>query len=400
MRRLIMPAGPLVAFCATGALAAGPTILPLDGVPGSSGVSARAMAADGTVVGGNALGGQATVWTRGTGGYTPQILPLMGGEDDGFANAVNSGGAVAGYQIDTAGNPTATVWRRGGASGAYAASALPTPSGAVFASAYAINASGQVAGFGVTATGSTFGVVWQPLPAGYVAEPLDAPAGMNNSYVATGINDRGVVAGYGEVTDAPYVPVVWDGGRGKGVIVVQGAVAAAINNNGVGAGADIRTGADVRPLVIAPYEGDYYGATLPVSDQAGDGASNHVNDNDVLVGYAVDLTDNVAGHAAALWNPTDTYWDYLNLQTWFGRENPAEGAKWILRDANFISDSGLIVGDGMYDPDGTGPLPAYDRSFVLDVSSVAAPEPAAMGGMGVVAAGLLGRRRRRAATRE
>jgi hypothetical protein len=392
MRQFLVSAGSLVTLCAPCALAAAPTIYPLDGVPGSRGVSARAMAADGTVVGGNSVGGQATVWTKGSSGYAPQLLPLLAGQDDGFANAVNSGGTIAGYQVDQAGNPTATVWQRGGASGAYAASALPVPSGAVGASAYAINASGQVAGFGVTATGSTFGVVWQPLPAGYVAQPLDAPAAMNTSYVATAINDRGVVAGYGEVADAPYVPAVWEGGRGKGVIVVQGAVATAINNNGVGAGVDTSSG-DVLPMAIAPYEGDYYGATLPINGVGGYGASNHVNNNDVLVGNAVDPTDTTTGHVAALWNPTDTYWDYVNLQTWLTGKSPTLGQRWTLRDANFISDSGWVVGDGVYNAYAPFVDAGYERSFVMDVSSIAAPEPGARAWVGVVGIGLLGRRR-------
>jgi hypothetical protein len=393
MRQLVLSTGPLVALCAPCALAAAPTIFPLDGVPGANGVSARAMAADGTVVGGNSSGGQATVWTKGPTGYTPQLLPLMAGQDDGFANWVNLSGTIAGYQVDTAGNPTATVWQRGGASGAYAASALPMPGGAVGASAYSINASGQVAGFGMTATGSTFGVVWQPQPGGYVAQVLDAPVGMNGSTVAAAINDHGVVAGYGEVTNAPYVPAVWEGGRGQGVVVVKGAVATAINNNGVGAGVDMSSG-DVLPMVIAPYEGDYYGASLPIAGVGGHGASNYVNNNDVLVGNAVDPSDAATGHVAALWNPTDTYWDYVNLQTWLTGKSPTLGQRWTLRDSNFISDSGWVVGDGEYNPYAPFVDAGYERSFVMDVSSIAAPEPVAMAWVGVLGTVLLGRRRR------
>ena len=381
--------GMLLVLCAEPARAA-PAIVPLDGVAGSAGVSARAMAADGTVVGGNALGGDATAWLAGPGGYTPQLLPRTPGLDDAFANAVNASGRIAGYQVDVDGVPTATVWDRTG--GPYSASLLPTPVGAIGASAFAINTAGQVAGFCVTADGRTFGVVWEPeLGGGYVAGLLPAPAGGAPYTVATAINDTGLIAGYGAV-GGNSVPVVWDAGGGHAVFVVKSAVASAINNNGIGAGVDVSS-SNSSPLVIAPFEGDYYGGALPDSGLGGNGASNWVNDQDVLVGYAVDLaTRDVSGKEAALWAPTDVYWDYLNLDAWFRQQDPDAGARWTLRDANFITDAGLIVGDGTYDPDGAGPLPAYERSFVFDAST-AVPEPIALSWF-VVAGALLVRRRR------
>jgi hypothetical protein len=386
--------GAPIFFGAASASAAGPTVVPLDGVAGSAGVSARAMAADGTVVGGNGMGGQATVWTKGAGGaYAAQLLPLSAGLDDGFANAVNVGGAIAGYQVDAAGNPTASVWQRGGASG-YAVSALPTPAGAVGASAYAINAGGEVAGFAQMASGDTFGVVWRPATGGgYSAVSLATPAGVGGEVAATGINDHGLIVGYGHVPGATYVPVVWGNAAaaGQGVVVVQGAVATAVNNNGVGAGVDI-SGSNPQPLVVVPYEGDYYGGTLPVAGFDGRGASNHVNDADVIVGYAVDGSDSILGHAAALWNPTDTYWDYLNLNEWLRGQTLPGGGEWTLRDANFITAENLVVGDGFYDPDGAGPLAGYDRAFVLDVSS-AVPEPVGAAAIAGVGAALITRRR-------
>ena len=53
-----------------------------------------------------------------------------------------------------------------------------------------------------------------------------------------------------------------------------------------------------------------------------------------------------------------------------------------------------MVGDGYYDPDGSGPLAGYDRAFVLDVSGVV-PEPAGVGVVAVAGVGIARRRRRR-----
>jgi probable HAF family extracellular repeat protein len=365
------------------ARAGGPSIVPLDAVPGTiADVTARAIAADGTVVGGNSLGGQATVWTPGPTGYTAQLLPLTAGLDDAFANFVNAGGTIAGYQVDVDGNPTATLWQRTG--GAYSAKPLPTPAGMVGASAFAINTGGQVAGLAVTATGDTRAVLWQPAPArgAYTANLMLNPPGTTGQRAATAINDLGDVAGYAAVPSPPFapgptiIPIVWESdGVGRQVFVVQSGVAAALNNNGVGAGVDT-SGSTALPMVIAEFEGDYFGAALSMPNEHGSGAANHLNDSDVIVGNAIDMTSDVAGRQAALWIPTDIYWDYLNLDDWFRQQqDPADTGQWILREANFITAGNLIVGDAEFDPDGDGPLPAYSRGFVLDASA-AVPEPA------------------------
>ena len=46
--------------------------------------------------------------------------------------------------------------------------------------------------------------------------------------------------------------------------------------------------------------------------------------------------------------------------------DPASG--WTLTEANGISDTNWVTGIGSFDPDGGGPLAAYDRAFLLDVS--------------------------------
>jgi hypothetical protein len=67
--------------------------------------------------------------------------------------------------------------------------------------------------------------------------------------------------------------------------------------------------------------------------------------------------------------------------------DPASG--WTLTGACGISDTGWIAGYGNYDPDGTGPLAAYDRLFIMQV-----PEPATLALVGLGAAATLLRRRK------
>jgi hypothetical protein len=43
-------------------------------------------------------------------------------------------------------------------------------------------------------------------------------------------------------------------------------------------------------------------------------------------------------------------------------------SNWLLVRSRGISDSGWVAGYGNYDPDGAGPQPAYQRSFLLDIS--------------------------------
>jgi hypothetical protein len=66
--------------------------------------------------------------------------------------------------------------------------------------------------------------------------------------------------------------------------------------------------------------------------------------------------------------------------------DPASG--WLLTEARTISDTGWIAGMGRFDPDGPGPLEAYDRLFLLQI-----PEPGSLGLAAMAAVLLLTRRR-------
>jgi probable HAF family extracellular repeat protein len=61
----------------------------------------------------------------------------------------------------------------------------------------------------------------------------------------------------------------------------------------------------------------------------------------------------------------------INLDTWLDAVNPIEGAKWTLKEANGVTDSGLITGHGNY-YDGPGAPNNGVRAFLLDASALTA----------------------------
>lgn len=63
-------------------------------------------------------------------------------------------------------------------------------------------------------------------------------------------------------------------------------------------------------------------------------------------------------------------------------------SNWRLVEADSISDTNWVAGTGLFDPDGTSPLAAYNRPFLIQV-----PEPA-MAGLAILVVAGLGRRKR------
>ncbi|CAN5454719.1 hypothetical protein BH09PLA1_BH09PLA1_24460 [soil metagenome] len=104
-----------------------------------------------------------------------------------------------------------------------------------------------------------------------------------------------------------------------------------------------------------------------------------INDEGITVGYArVQTTSTLVRHAL-MWLPGSTTPIDLNSMI-----DPSSG--WVLSFAHGISNTNWITGKGKFDPDGVGPIAAYDRQFLLQV-----PEPA----LPIVDIGLLTLRRRR-----
>ena len=66
------------------------------------------------------------------------------------------------------------------------------------------------------------------------------------------------------------------------------------------------------------------------------------------------------------------------------------GSGWTLNTARAISNTNWVTGIGKYDPDGAGPLLAYDRLFTIQV-----PEPATLAFVAFGGLALLMRRKGR-----
>ena len=134
------------------------------------------------------------------------------------------------------------------------------------------------------------------------------------------------------------------------------------------------------------YDGEYYALDLPTPFGATSGATNAVNNHDALVGYLTEPTTPQPGDEAALWLPTETQWDFINLDQWLNEANPSLGARWVLNEATSISDTWLVTGYGEFD--------SVERGFVLDVSSLV-PEPGGLAAVGFAGFMSLIRRRTR-----
>jgi hypothetical protein len=366
---------------------------------GSTESYAQGLDAAGQVVGysRDGLTDAPTLWRPAAGGYGAETLPLTPGAASGAANAIGAGGAIVGYmQPADLSSATATVWTAP-PGGTYAASPLPSPSGSAITTAYAVNASGAAVGYRENASGETAAVVWNPTGGTYGAALLPTPAGWLDT-AATTISGSGDVGGYRFMVINNQIDVqgvVWQNiGAGaytpKTIIATETVIpTAATNDAGIGAGV-----IGNEPAVIALFDGDYYAFELPQPFGTTDGAANAVNAHDAIAGYLKDPETATSGPEAALWLPTESFWELVNLDRWLNETDATLGSQWTLTEAFGLTDSWLVTGDGLYDPDGpSGPLVAVQRGFVLDASGLV-PEPSA-GAIVVMAAALLLERRRR-----
>jgi probable HAF family extracellular repeat protein len=96
-----------------------------------------------------------------------------------------------------------------------------------------------------------------------------------------------------------------------------------------------------------------------------------INDAGQVAGWS---TTPVGDHAFLYTGTPGADGHMIDLDAWLDATNPIDGAKWTLRDALGLSDSGLITGYGDYS-DGPGGLSDGTRAFLLDASSLLVPEP-------------------------
>ena len=112
-------------------------------------------------------------------------------------------------------------------------------------------------------------------------------------------------------------------------------------------------------------------------------------------GYAINASGQVTGvsyptgstvwHAFLYTGAPGADGHMIDLDAWLDANNPAEGTKWTLSEADGLTDTGLVTGRAIYD-DGPGGQADGWRAFLLDASALVVPEPASIVLLGIGAA--------------
>lgn len=301
------------------------------------------------------LGYRAVRWDAGASAATE--LGVLGtdfwGNTSAEALAVNAAGAATGWATKYVDNDNlgtrAVRWDAGQA----AATELGLVAGGKWADAFDINDAGAVVGHGAKTVGVgevLVAIRWDA--GGTAATELDGLGTpdliIHVAAAAQKVNNAGTAIGYSKkyigAIDYGLKGVRWDAG---------GSAATELGNLGT--------------------RSDGY-----VLTEACD-----ISDTGTIVGLAeVYQADVLIGTHAVLWGADARAIDLNSLI--------APDSGWTLTGARAISPNGLwVAGEGLYDPDGDGPLNPYDRLWLLEV-----PEPttAALMSLGAIA---LARRRRR-----
>lgn len=113
--------------------------------------------------------------------------------------------------------------------------------------------------------------------------------------------------------------------------------------------------------------------------------ANAINAAGIIVGTADKWTDGIGRKRAVLWGPDAVAFDLNTLI------DPDAG--WNLYDARAISDTNWVSGEGLFDPDGAGPLASYSRGFLMQLPA-SIPEPGTASVMLIGAISLTRRGRR------
>jgi hypothetical protein len=364
-----------------------------------------ATAPDGTAVGnatvfaadGTSLGNRPVRWAAGSTQATE--LESLGtdaaGMSFGAANAINPDGTAAGDVTRYAPDGT-DLGRRAVRWAAEQTAATVLDHIGAGADGYtnawtrAINGQGTIVGTGLKRdeSGGFFGTRAIRWDAGTTAatelDPLGIDAWGSSSAEAYDVNDAGTTVG--NATRYPggeargTAAVRWDAGGtaateldslGADPNGFQSAQAFAVNNGGtiVGSSSAHRDGASAGTRAVLWNAGGTAVTELEQLEISPTGEARStaldVNDDGLIVGYATAFSDSGPsdpGDRAVAWTSGGKLIDLSALL-------PA-GSGWTLSRAIRISDTGWITGIGLYDPDGPGSAGAYQRMFLIKISTV------------------------------
>jgi hypothetical protein len=312
----------------------------------------------------------------------------VSGYTAGSAQAIDGSGQTAGYLskytngVDQ--GRRAVRWDSSGAA-TELAPVWTDANGYGYSLAYDINDRGQVCGHsakdGSYQQNGYRAIRWEASGAATVLQDLGRDNKGRSNACARKINSSGQVAGYCQKyeagADRGTRPVRWEA---SGAVTELGTLG--VNLSGITSGDvyAINEKGETAGVCDHRLSGDYKG-TRPVRwDAAGaitqlgllgisptsttNGAANDINAAGLTVGWVerYDPAGVLMGRRAVYWELDGSVVDLNSLIDPLG--------DWTLTMANAISDTGWIAGEAKFDPDGSGPIVAYDRMFLMQV-----PEP-------------------------
>jgi probable HAF family extracellular repeat protein len=284
-------------------------------------------------------------------GVTPTILSSPYGGKNGYANAINNSGHVAGWSSTAVHQSHATVWN---GSSQTILSGLP---GGADSEALGINDSGLAVGWAKNSQGYDQATLWKD---GSAVQLQNLNKGQESE--AAAINNSGQIAGYSDINGKEaYLATKWVNGQVEKLGTLGGSISRAYDINDVGqvvGYARTANGTDHATL--------WNGTTATDLGTLGGELSSAwaINNAGQVVGWAEDGNySSTYLTRATLWNGTSA----VDLNSYLDQSSVEAG--WYLVDARGINDRGSIAGVAINFYSGT------QNAFLLStVSPVPEPE--------------------------
>ena len=402
----------------------GAAVITLVPAPAGSvgGTTANAIKSPGVVTGAyfNGSDAQEIAYTYSpAGGFAALPLATAGGTALEFTvgNGINAAGMVVGQATDTNSNVFPFQYT---AAGGLTSLGLPSYAGSTYSGgeALAVNGAGVSVGWtNVTLPSGDFlthGVVFRNGTATDVTPTLD-DGGLSIGSQLLAVNGAGVASGFQAVPTtggAAFTQHAIVYANGTFTDLTPTLTSGATNATTVDAeGNAINTSGQVAETTFANHPRGPAGVTVTAQASLYTPATNgytsvalnpatNVSSPSLAatstVAAGIDTAGDVVGYGfggtdddATLWVAGST--TGIDLNAYLDTVDPADGADWILEQANAINDNGQIVGFGLYSPTGD-PADGTQQAFILDASGLTSvPEPttlavaASLGGAALLA---------------